>query len=183
MPSGNEKRQPCSNCGGTGRKIMQTLSDTVRVSDGMEFAVQPSNAVAGKYSQFKSAMAAVLHAQKENSAGALQRLVKQVLEAIHELDDCRRNGDWDQTGWSQRDSDLWLAHIAARNAAHHFPDNLVVLRGGDSKSTQLEWALSSSTLGNLQSQRGVLEFNRLLLGRKVLPSLHSIDVALANTLE
>lgn len=171
-------RTPFEECGGAG--IATAMSGTVvaQVRASASYSVVASNGAVGKSHQLDAGVDGVSSAVQRNDAGAGQHAVKQALEAIHELEDCRRRGEWSSGSWSTQENELWLAHIAARNAAHHLSGELVALHGDTdadpSSEDRLRWELSAGTLAELQNSRGVGEFSRLLAGKPALKPLRTI---------
>ena len=105
--------------------------------------------------------------------GQIQNDLKRALEAIHELEDCRRGGEWSQAGWDVRALGLWHAHLGARNAAHHESSGLFSLPGQPGQP--LVWAIPPTAFkSKKQSKAQEREYYARLDGRPVLPLLREM---------
>src|SRR5688572_30307706 len=133
LPTGRP-RPACKTCG-SNRIDVHASS---RVSGGGTATTSSEsrshNRAASRVADLRSAVAAARTAVDARSISHALSAVKRALEAIHELDDCRRRGEWSYDTWSPAEIGAWTAHIGARNAAHHHSWDAVFLAGGSAHS-------------------------------------------------
>ena len=106
-----------------------------------------------------------------------QDATKRALEAIHELGDCLKRQEWSQVAWDADTIELWHAHLAARNAAHHTSETVVVLHGDALPDDRLRWELPTSAFATNPSQRQIDAYAARLDGEPVLSALRIINAA------
>jgi hypothetical protein len=110
-----------------------------------------------------------------------QMVVKRAIEAIHELDDSRRKprGELSFAGWNPSEVELWSAHVAARNIAHHQSVGFVRLHGVGRPEQWLRWAIAEQALTRLEqrgkeSKRQADAYRARLADRPVLAPLQTL---------
>lgn len=168
LSAGQDRPPPCPNCGSE-RKV---VSAEVTISAGATLAttasVRSTNKADGRVRQLDKAISEI-----EATVGSIsdeQAATKQALEAIHELEDGRRERqEWSQTGWGHANIGLWHGLIGARNAAHH-SDSPIVERD----DAGLKWDVDASAIQGLPSTRQQAEYNNRLAGQLALPQLRTI---------
>jgi hypothetical protein len=108
-----------------------------------------------------------------------QGAVKQALEALHELSDCRGRGEWSNASWTRAQRESWLAHMGARNAAHHTSSTVVEIRSASQADNRVRWCIEPTAIASLHSKDQAKAYRTLLDGQPVIPGLRSIVAALA----
>ncbi len=110
--------------------------------------------------------------QKGNNWDA-SNATKRALEAFHELADCLKRGEWAQAGWEPDEQLSWIAHIGARNMAHHSSSSIVTLTRSRPADEQLTWALDGAAVAklSLRSKKQAMAYSARLDGQPVLPPL------------
>jgi hypothetical protein len=159
-----------------------TLTAAVEIDSALSLTVGTTNSAAARMRQLVNAIDALESAIDANRIGEVQEALKRALEAIHELADCRARGEW-RPDWDDEGEGLWRAHIGARNAAHHTSSPLAVLRSDAARDERLLWALQSSAITGLRSERQASEYRDRLHEQPVLPSLRQISERLAAAIE
>jgi hypothetical protein len=149
----------------------------------MTWTARRPNAALGRRHALEAALADAEASIDGNRAGAAQSAVKQALEMIHELEDCRRRGEWTQSTWSPDDLGLWTAHVGARNAAHHNTSSsagVIALHSGDQRDDRLTWDVDPASIANLSvfsKKHGpaqAQEYTARLAGKPVVPGMRQI---------
>ena len=143
------------------------VHDSATVTDRASWSAHTTNTGAARTRQLDAALDRVHAAVASNDVGAVQDALKQALEAVHELADCLRRGEWSQDGWNDDERGLWIAHLGARNAMHHTSSALVVLHSDAVPDQRLMWE-SSIDVRSAQQQA---EYSARLSGQAVLPVL------------
>ena len=161
--------RPCPRCGDERTSIRLCVSDSAQVSESVWLTQSTENTAVTRVQALNSAIGAVVVALDEGKVEAAQAATKQALEAIHELDDGRRRrSEWTQDGWKAADIDLWLAHVAARNAAHHTSSSIVALHSGTAQNRILTWEINPEAIEGLHSGAQAAAYQRGLAGQPVL---------------
>jgi hypothetical protein len=175
-PVAGEPRPPCPVCFGKTVDVKQAI----RVSGGggasLAYEVRINNDAVARVVALVDALAEVEAQVAAHSTHNAQEALKRALEAIHELGDCRRAGEWKQDGWSPDEIGLWIAHIGARNAAHHNSLPIVVRVGRSDRDDGLRWDVQPQALKNLRArgkhcERQATEYSDRLHDKHVLPAL------------
>ena len=131
-----------------GRAITQAVETNVAGS----LSIGTTNTAAARKRQLQNAIADVDAAVRARTMGQIQNDLKRALEAIHELEDCRRGGEWSQAGWDVRALGLWHAHLGARNAAHHESSGIFSLPGQPGQP--LVWAIPAHRVQEQEAEQG-----------------------------
>jgi hypothetical protein len=177
-------RPPCPNCGATARAFVRGASEQLGLSGSLSYVVRSPNEARARRRRLEDALAAVEEAVSTNTISKAQDALKQALEAIHELNDGlnKTPAEWSQSKWAKDEIGLWLAHVGARNAAHHESDVVAALHSGTVSDERLRWELSAASIASLRSQAQQLELNARLAGRAVLPSLRVLVLLVASSI-
>ena len=117
-----------------------------------------------------------------DQTSAPNEAVKQALEAIHELDDGRRErGEWQQTGWSEDQIAAWRGLVGARNAVHHNNVPCVRLHSPAEGDDRLRWEIEQAAIEELESKGQKRDYAAHVAWQRVLPQLRDalvlVDVA------
>ncbi len=101
---------------------------------------------------------------------------KRALEALHELADCLKRNEWAQAGWEPDEQLSWIAHIGARNMAHHSSSSIVTLTRSRPADEQLTWALDGAAIAtlSLRSKKQATAYIACLDGQPVLAPLRRL---------
>jgi hypothetical protein len=170
---------PCPECGSEARDVKVRLVASVGFGTNMETAARSANDVDSRARQLDSAIADIGAAVADGRPSAAQDATKRALEAIHELADCLKRGEWVQTGWSADDVGLWHGLIGARNASHHTSSEIVVLRSGEQPDERLRWDLDAAAIAELDSKRQRAESSARAAGEPVVLTLRTIATLIA----
>ena len=109
--------------------------------------------------------------------GRIQDAVKLALEAIHELEDARKRGEWSQAGWDADAVGLWRGLNGARNASHHSASHIVVFQTVSDRDDCALWDIEPAAIADLRSERQQIEYNARLAGKATLPQLRDVAAA------
>ena len=129
------------------------IAETLDVADSLAWTVRTQNSVEARGEALRAAIADLEAAVDARHAAAAQKYLKQALEALHELSDCHSRGEWSQDEWTDEDVGLWIAHMGARNAAHHSSSGVVTLHSQGSTAVRLTWELEAASVASLRSTR------------------------------
>lgn len=153
-----------------------TLKAEATSSASLDLSVESPNAATARRLALEAAIVDVEHAVKRRSNHDAQLGTKRALEAVHELEDCRKRGEWTQTGWDANALGLWKGLIGVRNMAHHSSSGIVALHGTPRPDEQLKWRVSAAALADLRKERPAQakEYSARLDGQPVLYSLREV---------
>ncbi len=174
------EREPCRACGATGIAVSLAVADEIDVADSLSWSTRTTNTAAARKRQLESALADVEQAVDGGSVSDAQDALKRALEAMHELSDCLKRGEWVQAGWTADDLAVWHAHIGARNAAHHTSSALAPLHSHGTRDERLTWDIEQRAIASLPSPRQAGEYNARLAGQPVLPNLRAMVVRVSD---
>jgi hypothetical protein len=172
-------RAPCENCGGTSITVSVHGGDKVRVSASATYVVQTTNAAGSRRLRLQAELGDLEGQVSRNSLADCHVVLKRALEALHELADCLKRGEWTQTGWTADELGLWRAHLGARNVAHHSSHPVIALRSHADPNERLHWDIDGSALGGLHSATQQNEYASRLHGHGVLPPLRLLVARVA----
>lgn len=177
--AGDTEREPCPECGASGVSIEIALASELNLSSSVSWTAQSANSAPARRDALSAAIDDVEAAILAGQAGAAQGATKRALEAIHELDDGRRNrSEWAENGWTSAETELWRAHVGARNAGHHSSASIVALHGGTKTDDRLTWDLPASAVAGLHSAAQQKAYNARLAAQQVLPGLRQVAALL-----
>jgi hypothetical protein len=155
----------------------KTLTATLRVTGSASYVMRTANTAATRSGALAQA---VENVEKAVAAGPLrdaQSALKTALEAIHELADCLGRGEWVRSGWSVDDVGEWVAHIGARNMAHHSSFSVAALHSAAKLDDRLRWEIDPQAVATLHAKHSktqACEYRARLDGQAVLPALRAL---------
>jgi hypothetical protein len=158
------------------------IATEIDVAGSLSWMTRTPNTPESRRRAFESAVAEAVAAVDAGDARPATNAVKAALEAVHELDDSRRRGEWSDAAWTPGESGLWQAHLAARHAAHHQSAYVVHLVGGGAHTRSRDDLRWEGTLPPIDSQALASEYASRLAGRPVLRWLASLRALLARTI-
>jgi hypothetical protein len=174
MLADGRERPPCPVCGATAINVAVAIAITVHPSISVSYVARTTNTAATRRVALESAVRSIEQAVAGGSTHDSQQALKAALEAIHELGDCLRRGEWAQAGWSVDDLVSWHAHIGARNAAHHTSSAIAATHSAVNLDDRLRWDIDPQAVASLQSQRQARDYLARLDGQPVLPPLRAL---------
>lgn len=182
LPAGTT-RPPCDRFGSRRINAQQSPHVTVGISTSVRGVARSQNHAAARLHALRAAIDEVKAAADARDVGRAQRAVKQALEPIHELDDCRRNrGEWSNSSWTPSELGVWEALIGARNAAHHFSSHVVQSVGGSNHTPSRDDLRWEDSLPPIDSAARASEYASRLAGEAVLPTLRDVSAVLSRSI-
>ena len=139
--------------------------------------VRTPNDARAKATALCDAVEEVDAAERSSSLNQAQRVLKQCLELIHELNDPDTRQTWPWSHWTEAQVKLWFAHLGARNVSHHTVEPIASLTGSALGERRLIWRVDPAAV---QDEPHKTEYEALLYNRPVLPQLREL-VALVSS--
>jgi hypothetical protein len=175
LPTGESPPPPCPSCGSDRRVVTASITNTIGITDSIEYVVSASNDAKARVRQFAGAIAALEIALDEHRVSETQDATKRALEALHELkDDLDVRQEWSQAGWDENAIGLWHGLLGARNAAHHQPVSIVTRHSGRPRDESLLWSIEPAVIATVHKERERVEYSARLDGKAVLPQLRQV---------
>lgn len=144
--------------------------------------VASNNDSLARLCDFQQALLRVQRAAENRNISEAQSAVKSALEAIHELDDCAKRGEWTQASWTPQDVETWRGHIGARNAAHHESAHAVHLVTGSAHTPSRDDLHRARELPPIDRAGQVAAYKTRLASKRVVSSLAAIDTLLSRSI-
>jgi hypothetical protein len=142
-PAPSVPRPPCRQCGSNRMKVYVSVSDSAAVTSSVHTEAASNNDSVARMGELRDAIARCRTAACERRISDAQAATKNALEALHGLEDGRRNRhEWAQSGWTSDELAEWTGLMGVRNAAHHLDTRVVVLVGGSDhvpSEADLQW--------------------------------------------
>jgi hypothetical protein len=175
------ERSACPNCGSVSITVHVGLSASVRAAalPPSLLATHPTDANT-RLAKVRAAVDSISDPNRQAHLGDAVVYVMAALEGIHQLEDARRDrSEWSNTHWSPPDVELWTAHLAARNGAHH-KDWTPIEWYADGSWSGERWAPNLPAV-NSKAQRAA--YAARLEGQPTVPSLHVISALVAGSIK
>jgi hypothetical protein len=155
------------------RPVNLVLSAKSTSSTHLHLGVSSPNGPLARRWQLERALTDIETGVQKGNNWDASNATKRALEALHELADCLKRGEWTQAGWPPDEQLSWIAHIGARNMAHHSSSSIVTLTRSRPADEQLTWALDGAAVAelSLRSKNQAMAYNARLDGQPVLPPL------------
>lgn len=155
------------------RPVNLVVSAQSTSSTHLHLSVSSPNGALARRWQLERALTDIETGVHKGNNWDASNATKRALEALHELADCLKRDEWAQAGWEPDEQLSWIAHIGARNMAHHSSSSIVTLTRSRPADEQLTWALDGAAVAKLflRSKKQAMAYNARLDGRPVLPPL------------
>jgi hypothetical protein len=183
LPSGQNPPLPCPECGSESRSVSASVSASIGISTSVEYATSANNDAKARVWQLEFAIGALEAALNQHLVTETQNAAKAALEAIHELADELKRGEWSQARWGEQAVGLWHGLLGARNAAHHKASPIVARHSGKSRDESLLWSVDPETIATLRWPHQQTAYNERLHGHAVLPQLRQMLLLLKEAVE
>ena len=180
LPTGQNPPQPCPACGSERKEVRATISASVGLTQTIRTAASSANNAAVRLHQLEAAVVELEQALGEHNVTETQHATKHALEALHELEDDRRRGEWSHAAWASADVGLWRGLLGARNAAHHLTFPVVTRHSDTPRDESLVWSLDANAIAGLRSTQQRTEYNARVAGQPVLPQLRKAAALVAH---
>jgi hypothetical protein len=154
--------------------VAAAITQSIALVQSITYATSSSNAAPTRVLEFGGALSDIGWAIDAGDNTGAQTATKRALEAIHELADCLKRGEWRQSDWDADSIGLWTGLLGARNAAHHTSSSVVVKHSDMPRDDRLRWDLDADVIAGLHSPAQKVEYNARVAGQPVLPQLRSV---------
>lgn len=157
LATGGVPPQPCPECGSESIAVSASVQPfgpaELDITAKLRTVARSSNDARAYIRQLQVAIGAAEAALDARKVTEIHEAVKQALEAIHELDDGRRErGEWEQAGWSQDQIGTWRGLVGARNGVHHNNVPCVGLHSPAEGDDRLRWEIEQAAIEKLDSK-------------------------------
>ena len=168
----------CRACGSDRETAGAEIAQSLGLQGRLSYIARGSNAANARVVEFEQAIGEIDMLMAQNAPiNKVQTACKRALEAIHELEDSRRDErkEWEQTGWTVEQRGIWAGLNGIRGASHHESVPIVARHGGDNAPADpLVWQLDQPTIAKIPSEDQRGEYRNRIEDQPVLPMLREM---------